>query len=159
MREVLTCIDKEKSQFDAHKDKNRTFSVHSILIIWDALLSCFCSKGIRSFSTLLWRPSEVQWIVSRGCRMDLLAWLAEVQTDDKCVSCLFSPRWWPRDSKWGLLALATSETTLLLKTVGRGSAMLCCRAYGKSDQKARLLLAFHLRARQVHLLLCCSLSW
>lgn len=75
-------------------------------------------------------PSEVQWTVSGGGgEMDgWSGWLTFRQTTNVWV---FSP------SERSLLALASSEAALPLKTEGRGGTMLSCRAHGEIRSKGQ----------------------
>lgn len=120
---------------------------------------CFLFKRNLLCLTPLPRPSEVQWTVSRGCEMDCRPGWLKFRQATKSWSWIFSPGWRPWDSKSSLFALATPESARLLNRRSTGGIMACRPASGKSDQKARLLLVFHLRSCQAHLLMCCSLSW
>lgn len=103
----MNCLLAERSKRKSvwcTQRQNGTFSVESILIIWDALLMwaslvrsveqkqsvnrtrcCFLfTRNSRSLTPLP-RPSEVQWTVSRGCEMDCWSgWLKFRQTTKVC---------------------------------------------------------------------------
>lgn len=109
-----------QSQFDAYKDKNGTFSVEGILIIWDAFLMCksksrelirgvvFCSRGIYSASdrcrvlqkssgqsagAVKWIAGLAGWSSDRRQKfvMDILSWMTALRFQVEPVS--FSNLW------------------------------------------------------------------
>lgn len=88
---------------------------------------------------------------SAGAVNGLLVWLAEVQTDEKSLSSIFSPRRRPWVSKWSLLALATPGTALILVTKGRRRhhAVLWCfwEMGSRSPTSATAFMSFHSGSR------------